>query len=250
MYYQARCGDQSIVKWYNVSTGCGHKVADGRGMAVTEIILWGAGASAREIAWLAEDGQSPTGERFKVVCFIDEDEEREGTLVHGLQVLTLDRAIALHGTAPLILAVGDSDARARMAAVAMQRGLSFRSLIHHTVLASRFASIGVGVTIAANCVISVDTSIGDHAQLNFGCTVSHDSVIGRFTTLACGVHISGRVRIGERVVIGVNAAVINGSQAEPLVIGDGVVIGAGACVIDSVSAGETVAGVPARLVKR
>jgi sugar O-acyltransferase (sialic acid O-acetyltransferase NeuD family) len=219
-------------------------------MAVTKIMLWGAGASAREIAWLAEDGQSPTGERFKVVCLVDDDEARSGTEVHGLPVLTLKRAVAAHPSAPLVLAIGDSAARARMAAAATQRGLPFRSLIHRTVLLSPFAAIGTGVTIAANCIISVEASIGDHAQLNFGCTVSHDSIIGRFTTLACGVHISGRVRIGEQVTIGVNAAIINGSQAELLVIGDGAVIGAGACVIAPVAAGETVVGVPARPVKR
>lgn len=218
-------------------------------MAATEIILWGAGASAREIAWLTEDGQSPTGERFQVVGLIDEDEKRHGALVHGLPVLTLDRAIALHPSAALILAVGDSAARARMAAAATKRGLPFKSVIHRTALTSPFASIGVGVTIAANCIISVDASIRDHAQLNFGCTVSHDSVIGRFTTLACGVHVSGRVRIGERVTIGVNSAIINGSQAEPLAIGDGAVIAAGACVIGSVLPGKTVVGIPARPMK-
>ena len=220
------------------------------GMSVTEIMLWGAGASARETAWLAEDGQSPAGERFKVVCLIDDDEARSGTALHGLPILTLDQAVAAHPAAPLILAVGDSAARARMAAAAVQRGLSFKSVLHRTVLASRFAAIGTGVTIAANCVISVDAEIGDHAQLNFGCTVSHDSIIGRFTTLACGVHVSGRVRVGECVTIGVNVAVINGSQTEPLVIGDGATIGAGACVIGPVAPGETVVGVPARPLTR
>lgn len=219
-------------------------------IAVKDIMLWGAGASAREIAWLAEDGLSSTGERLRVLCLIDDDEECDGTRVHGLPVRTLDRATIAHPAAPLIVAVGDSAARARMAAAATKRGLSFESLIHRTVLINQFASIGTGVTIAANCVISVDTAIGDHAQLNFGCTVSHDSVVGRFSTLACGVHISGHVKIGERVTIGANAAIINGSQTEPLIVEDDVTIGAGACVIASIEAGATVVGVPARSLSR
>ena len=68
--------------------------------------------------------------------------------------------------------------------------------------------------------------------------------------LAPGVHVSGWVRLGRRTYVGTGAAIINGTQEQPLVIGDDAIVGAGACVTRSVEAGVTVVGVPAKPVAR
>ena len=75
-------------------------------------------------------------------------------------------------------------------------------------------------------------------------------IVGDYTTLAPGVHISGRVHLGQRVYVGTGAVIINGTPDNPIVIDDDVTIGAGACVTKSVPAGQTVVGVPARPLQR
>jgi len=82
--------------------------------------------------------------------------------------------------------------------------------------------------------------------VNLDCTIGHDVVIGDYATLAPGVHISGWVRLERASYLGTGATIINGLEAQPLVIGEGAVVGAGACVTKSVLPGTTVVGVPAR----
>ena len=59
-----------------------------------------------------------------------------------------------------------------------------------------------------------------------------------------GACIGGDVTIGDGVLVGANATILQG-----LTIGDDAMIGAGATVISDVPAGVTVVGTPARPVR-
>ena len=63
--------------------------------------------------------------------------------------------------------------------------------------------------------------------------------------LSPGVHVSGRVTIGEDVFIGTGAVIV-----ERLTIGKGAIIGAGAVVTKNVEPGVTAVGVPARPLEK
>ena len=58
-----------------------------------------------------------------------------------------------------------------------------------------------------------------------------------------GVHLSGNVTVGESVLIGTGASIL-----QHVNIGDDAIVGAGAVVNRSVKEGITVAGVPARSI--
>jgi acetyltransferase-like isoleucine patch superfamily enzyme len=69
--------------------------------------------------------------------------------------------------------------------------------------------------------------------------------VGSFVTISPGVHIAGKVTIGDGVFIGIGASISNGVR-----IAAGSVIGAGAVVLEDVTAENSVmVGVPAKLVK-
>lgn len=208
------------------------------------IAIYGASGFGRELAWLVESCQD---ERF-VACFIDDDEGKQGTILNGIPVLSLEAAVKKNPDANVIGGIGNPGIRQRLMQKAAAFGLHFDSLVHPRVEISRWVEIGVGSVICAGSILTTNIRLGTHVQINLDCTIGHDVVLDDYTTLAPGVHVSGCVKCGKRVYIGTGAVILNGSQDNPLFIGDDVVIGAGACVTKSVFEGIWV-GVPAKLIK-
>jgi sugar O-acyltransferase (sialic acid O-acetyltransferase NeuD family) len=149
------------------------------------------------------------------------------------------------GAMNFVVAIGDIEARHRMAKACEALGLVPTSLVHPGVLRSTRVEIGAGSIICAGVIATTNVRIGRHVHVNIGCTLSHDVVLGDFTTLSPAVHLSGHVRAEDGVFFGTGANVMNGTAASPLILGRGAVVAAGACVTHSVDAGAMVAGVPA-----
>jgi sugar O-acyltransferase (sialic acid O-acetyltransferase NeuD family) len=205
-----------------------------------DLILYGAGGFAREVAWLAERcGHA-------AVAFIDDRAAEQGKLLTGLPVLSLDEALRrfpkAHGCVAVAAPAGREALVARMAA----RGVPFATLVHPNVERGGRVAIGEGSVVCAGTILTVDVRIGRHVHLNLDCTVGHDAVLDDFVTLAPGVHVSGNVHLERLVNIGTGANLINGSREKPLRVGTGASIGAGACVVRDIPAGATAVGVPAK----
>jgi sugar O-acyltransferase (sialic acid O-acetyltransferase NeuD family) len=211
---------------------------------MNDLIIYGAGGSARETGWLAEHSSLPHG--VHVAAYIDDDPARHGGRVNGVEIMGIDAALLRFPRALYVIAVGGSADRERLAARLEAAGLTAATLVHARVERSETVSIGPGTIICAGCIITVDVTIGAHVQMNIGCTISHDAFIEDYATFAPGVRVAGWVHIGRRVHLGTGAVVINGSPGQPLVIGEDAVIAAGAVVTQSVAARTTVGGVPAR----
>jgi sugar O-acyltransferase (sialic acid O-acetyltransferase NeuD family) len=210
-----------------------------------EIVVYGSGGFAREVAWLAEECE------HNVVCFIDDDLSRAGKTLNDLPVLTIDDAAKRFQGAAVVAGIGSPKARAAVMARAAGAGFPAASLIHPRVEKSRWVEFGKGVVICAGNILTTNIVIGNYVQVNLDCTIGHDVTLGEYATLAPGVHVSGCVNVGRRAYIGTGAVIINGTQSEPLIIGDDAVIGAGACVTRSVEPSTTAVGVPAKaLAKR
>jgi serine O-acetyltransferase len=132
----------------------------------------------------------------------------------------------------------------------------FAYRIGHTLLGWRVPVLPAACRRWAIAACGVD--ILPRAEIGGGCIVAHGiglviggrTVIGEDCTLLHGVTL-GEVRfdeldcptVGDRVTIGAGAMVLGGIR-----VGDGATIGAGAVVLADVSAGATVAGVPARAI--
>ena len=204
-----------------------------------DLIVYGAGGSGRETAWLAERCGRQVG------CFV-EDGASGDRLLNELPVLSWQAARQRFPDAEVVVGIGASAAREKVSRWLQGQGATLATLVHPGVERSRFVSIGAGTVICAGAIITTNIRIGEGVQVNVACTISHDAVLEDYVTLAPGVHIAGQVRIGRRAYIGTGVNIINGTAAAPLTIGDDAVVGAGACVVRPIPAGVTAVGVPAR----
>lgn len=207
-----------------------------------ELLIYGSGGFAREVAWLAEQAAPPA----RVAAYIDDDPARVGLQLGGIQVCPLADCARGHGGWRFVAGVGQPGTRASLAERAEAAGLEPMTLIHRSVERSRSIDVGAGTVICAGSILTVDIRLGRHVQINLDCTIGHDCVLDDFATLAPGVHVSGNVCIERGAYLGTGACVINGRPDRPLVVGAGATVGAGAVVTRDVAPGVTVVGVPAR----
>ena len=145
----------------------------------------------------------------------------------------------------VIVAVGNNHARMELQRELEAGDAIIATVVHPSASVSRFATLGPGSVAIAGAAVNVDASIGRGTILNTGATVDHDCVVGEFVHLSPGVHLAGGVKIDDLAWIGIGAVV-----RENIRVGRGAFVAAGAVVIKDVAPGVTVAGVPARPIKR
>lgn len=202
-----------------------------------KLCIFGAGGFAHEVFWLARQcGKDP-------VAFID---VHPGDDYHGVKVEGEDFFNPKKHTA--VVAVGNPKVRKKIVdqIIARYGDVLFETLVHpSTNLMSPSIVIGEGSVICANCILTCDIQLGHSSQLNLSTTIGHDTVAGPYFTTAPGVHISGKVRAGEKVYLGTNA-----STVEDISICDDVTIGAAACVSKDITESGIYVGIPARKMEK
>jgi sugar O-acyltransferase (sialic acid O-acetyltransferase NeuD family) len=214
-------------------------------MGKKQIAIYGASGFGRELAWLIRDCSV-----YDVVCFIDDDITKHGSVLNGIKVIGLEEAHKKFQKAKVVGGVGIPKTRELLVKKAAKVGFDFETIIHPRVEHSQWIKVGIGTVICAGNILTTDIVLGEHVQLNLDCTVGHDVIMGDYTTLAPGVHVSGWVHFGKRVYVGTGAVMINGTKEHPILIGDDAIIGAGAVVTKGVEPGVTVVGVPAKPLKK
>jgi len=113
-------------------------------------------------------------------------------------------------------------------------------------------TIGDNAVIMMGAIINIGAQIGPGTMIDMGAVLGGRAIVGAHSHVGAGAVLAGvvepasatPVRIGDNVLIGANAVVIEGVQ-----VGDGAVVAAGAIVTKNVPAHTVVAGVPARVIK-
>ncbi len=213
---------------------------------MNDIVIYGAGGFAREVAQLLADLNDRTPQ-WSVLGFLSDDPQTHGRDCGDLQVL--GGAEWLHGrSAPIAVALGVGSPALKRKLVERVRAqnahAAFPVLVHPTVCLGRRVDVGEGSIICAASVITVDITIEAFSTLNLCCTVGHDATLGAFSTLAPSVNVSGNVSLGEGSDIGTGSKIIQGVR-----IGEWSIVGAGAVVSRDLPANVTAVGVPAKSIK-
>lgn len=209
------------------------------------LVILGAGGFARETLDIVDaiNAVSPTWDLLGFI--VDNRYGMPDTLVHDKPILGDFAWLEQHYEVQLLCAVGAPEVRYRMIQRLAYHQWQFASLVHPSVIRTRWMSIGQGVVIAAGCVISNNVTIADHVHINPSSTIGHDVQLEAFVSIAPGVLLSGNVSLKEGAYIGTGASII-----EKKVIGAWSIVGAGSTIVKDVPANTTVVGVPARVIKQ
>ena len=209
---------------------------------MTNVFILGAGGFGREVLDILQD----LNRDEDVLGFLDENLQIKGQLVNNKKVYPLSKLNEYNPeNVKLVCAIGiPSEERTKLIKKTKKMGFEYETLIHPSVMISKWVKIGEGTIICAGSILTTQIEIGNFSIINLACTVGHDVKIGNFTTLSPGTHISGNVSIGNECFFGTGAVTVQ--QVE---IGDNSVIGAGAVVSKSIPSFSLVVGVPGKVIK-
>lgn len=208
------------------------------------IVIIGAGGFAREVAWLIEDINLKHNS-WKLIGYIDENLNNKDIVLNGYKVLGDFNNIEVSDKdIYYVCAVGDTSIRKELSKKAEKIGLKPATLIHPSVIISKYVKIREGTIICAGNIITVNVEIGNNVIINLDCTVGHDVEIKDYVTILPGVNISGNVILEEGSNIGTGAAIIQGKK-----VGENSIIGAGAVVVKDIPHNCTAVGCPAKVIK-
>jgi len=211
-------------------------------MTSRELVIWGASGHASVVS----EAVRLRGEH-RIVGFLDDlDPSRRelggASVLGGREELP---TLLADGITCLFVAIGDCDARLRLARIAEQMGFRFPTVIHPSATVAAETEIGDGSFLGAGSVLGPCSRIGHHVILNTSSSVDHHCTIGEGTHIAPGVNIAGGVTVGRGTLLGIGSAVVDHAK-----IGDSCVVGAGGVVVDDIPDRSVAVGVPARVVRR
>lgn len=186
--------------------------------------------------------------RYEVVGFLDDDAARHGATLDGLPVLGGSERLAglrRDGVLGIAFALGSNRGRHALLDRARAAGLQPITTIHPRATVAAGVRVGDGVWMAAGAIVNPGATVGEGVVINTGATIDHDCAIGDYANVSPGCHLSGRTRVGRYAFLGTGVVTLPDAQ-----IGDDAIVGAGSVVVKTVAEGCTVAGVPARPIRR
>jgi sugar O-acyltransferase (sialic acid O-acetyltransferase NeuD family) len=206
-----------------------------------KLLIVGAGGHGKSVA----DAADRTG-AWSEIAFVDR--KYPALSANGRWPVIADQSDwrALRGRfAQATVAVGDAAIRLQLLDELKAQGFEIPVIRHPSCVVAEDAVLAEGVVIMAGAVVNTGARIGRGSIVNTGASVDHDCMLGAGVHICPGARLAGEVRVGDRGWIGIGAAII-----QQRAIGKAATVGAGAVVIRDVADGVTVAGVPARLIRR
>lgn len=211
--------------------------------AGTPLLLIGAGGFSRETAE-AVRAVNAVHETWDLLGFLDDNPQRQGTLISGLPVLGPIDMAHDHPDAQFVIGTGRPDNYVSRRAIAERLGFAderYATIVHPTATLGSTCSIGRGSVVLAHVDLTVDVAIGRHVALMPQTVLTHDVHVDDFATIAAGVRVSGSSHIATGAYVGSGALIREG-----ITVGARALVGMGSVVTRDVPAERLWFGAPAR----
>lgn len=210
----------------------------------SKVVIWGASGHAMVVADIVR-----LQELYTIVGFLDNiNPQRHGTAFCGATILGgVEQITTLlqEGITNILLGFGDCRMRLELTRDLEAQGFSLPVVIHPSAVVAEDVLLGPGTVIAAGTVVNPGSRIGSSVIINTSASVDHECIIADAAHICPGVHLAGRVEVGQATQIGIGATVV-----DRIHIGSGVFIGAGAVVISDIPDNVVAYGVPAKIERR
>lgn len=189
--------------------------------------------------------------RFDAVYLVDDNEALHGQQIAGMPVIGgfagLEALRKRYRLSHALITISENhmDVRAKYYEQCRAVGFDLPTILHPASIVSASARIGQGVVLCAGAIVGPFASLGDNSVIFTGSTIDHHTRVGASCIVGPGVHTAGGAVLRDKVFVGVGAVLLPRVE-----VGEMAVVGAGAVVTKNVPAGQTVIGVPARIMEK
>lgn len=147
--------------------------------------------------------------------------------------------------ADYFVAIGNNIKRIEILNLLKKLHANIVTLIHPESSLSSYSNIGIGTLVAAKSVVAPFCSIDEGCIINTSSSIDHDCILQQGVHICPGANLAGNVTVCSKSLIGTGSNI-----QQNIYIGSNVVVGSGAAVISNVKNNTSVAGVPAKIIKK
>lgn len=189
---------------------------------MNKIAIVGSGGLGREILGIIKSINC-VHEKWEFIGFYDDNYSSE--LINGYPIIGgIDDLNTITEELYVIIGIGAPLVKQKIHNKINNKFILYTNLIHPSVVmySNKYVKLGEGIVIGANCVLTVNISLGNHVYLNTSSVLAHDVSIDDYTMVMPTVSVSAGAKIGKCVFIG------NGVKIDyPVNIKDGSIIKTG-----------------------
>lgn len=203
-----------------------------------ETNIIGAGGLAREIvSWMRLDPNN----NFNILGFWDDNLEALNNYQMDLKVMG---EISKFKQGNLHFGIMNTNVKEKLFdQFSNNSSINICQYTHSSVIIGERSTLGKGVILFPNVIISCDTQIGDGSFINLGSQIGHDVSIGKYVSIMPNVDLGGGCVIEDNVFIGTGTIILPGIK-----VAKNTRIGAGSVVLKSIKKEGTYFGNPAKKI--